>query len=112
MKLGPLMCSSQSSLSFTSNILSQIIGHQKLKVQVTKATKNWVAKPQFVPTQQLPFRRELVGRLMELSKAEPMETEEGKKKKKFARGNIAKQPKPDLSELLSRVSDRFRHQKK
>ena len=79
---------------------------------MTKATKNWAAKPQFVSTQQLPFRRELVDQVMELSKLKPMETEEEKKKKKLPRGNIAKVPKPELAELLSKVSDRFRHQKK
>ena len=79
---------------------------------MTKATKNWAVKPQFVKTQQLPFRRELVDQVMELHKVKPLETEEEKRKKKLPRGNVAKEPKPELSELLSKVSDRFRHQKK
>lgn len=87
-----------------------------MKVQVTKATKQWVLKPRYESTQQLPFRRELLDRVMELRAQQPLETRAAKEAKKkrpsLPRPNIAKVDRPEMSVLLSRTSERFRHHKR
>ena len=88
------------------------LGKEKLKIQYSKASHKYVAKYQFEATVQLVFRLQLLDRVKELSKLEPLADEKDRVKRKFPKVNISKEPRPDNSVLMSQISHRFSHQKK
>ena len=88
------------------------VGKEKVKIQFSKASKSYVLKYQFEETKQLEFRLNLLARVMELMKEKPLYSKAERGKKKFPRRNVAKVPRPDITELKSKVSSRFSHQKK